>query len=278
MPSDNPNKTAMPGWIARILAMPNESTAKTLFVALAMCLICSVMVASATVFLRPIQDANKALDKKRNILAAAGLLQEGRSVEELFKQVETRIVDLKTGDYASADQADPATYDQRAALKNPALSEAVPAAEDIALIKRKPKYATVYLVKEEDNIKTIVLPVQGYGLWSTMYGFLALENDANTIAGLKFYEQAETPGLGGEVSNPQWQALWKGKRIYDDKGEPRIAVIKGTVDPSKPEAQYEVDGIGGSTLTSRGVMNLIRYWLGEAGFAPYLDRLRTQRG
>jgi Na+-transporting NADH:ubiquinone oxidoreductase subunit C len=266
----------MPAWIAKILAMPNESVQKTLFVALTMCLVCSVMVASATVLLRPYQAINKALDRKKNILDAAGLWQAHKRVDELFKRVETRVVDLASGEYTNA--VDPATYDEREAVKNPALSQKVPADQDIALIKRKPKYVTVYLVKEGDKVKTIVLPVQGYGLWSTMYGFLALENDANTIAGLKFYEQAETPGLGGEVGNPNWQALWKGKQVYDEKWQPHIKVIKGTVDPSKPEAKYQVDGIAGSTLTSRGVMNLIRYWLSEQGFGPYLTRLRTQRG
>jgi Na+-transporting NADH:ubiquinone oxidoreductase subunit C len=276
VPSDIQSKPLMPGWIAKILAMPNDSTQKTLFVTLVMCLVFSVMVASATVLLRPWQDINKALDRKKNILDAAGLLEEGKSVDELFKQVETRIVDLDTGEYV--DSLDPASYDQREAAKDPKLSEQIPADKDIAVIKRRAKYAPVYLVKQDGKLKTIVLPVHGYGLWSTMYAYLALESDANTIRGLKFYQQAETPGLGGEVSNPKWQALWKGKKVYDEKGEPRIKVIKGTVDPDKPEAKYEVDGIAGSTLTSRGVMNMVRYWLSEDGFEPYLSRLLTQRG
>jgi Na+-transporting NADH:ubiquinone oxidoreductase subunit C len=269
-------KSSAPGWVAKILAMPNDSTQKTLFVTLVMCLVFSVMVASATVLLRPWQDINKALDRKKNILDAAGLLEEGKNIEELFKQVETRVVDLKTGEYV--DSIDPASYDQREAAKNPKLSELIPADKDIAVIKRRAKYAPVYLVKQDGQLKTIVLPVHGYGLWSTMYAYLALESDANTIRGLKFYQQAETPGLGAEVSNPKWQALWKGKKIYDEKGEARIEVIKGTVDLDKPEAKYEVDGIAGSTLTSRGVMNMVRYWLSEEGFESYLAQLRRQRG
>jgi len=264
------------GWIAKTLALPNDSTSKTLLVAVALCLVCSVMVASATVLLKPYQAANKELDKKRNILEAAGLMQPGKSVDELFRRVDVRIIDLDTGDYTNA--VDPATYDQRAAAKDPALSEAIPAGQDPASIKRRAKYAPVYLVKEGDQVQTIILPVHGYGLWSTLYGFLALKKDANTIADLKFYEHAETPGLGGEVSNPRWQALWEGKVAYDPQGHPRIHLIKGTVDPSRPEARYEVDGLAGSTLTSRGVTNLLHYWLGEQGFGPYLARFRTQRG
>jgi Na+-transporting NADH:ubiquinone oxidoreductase subunit C len=154
----------------------------------------------------------------------------------------------------------------------------VPPDQDIAKIKRQAKYAPVYLVKEDDTVKTIILPVHGYGLWSTMYGFLAIESDLNTVVGLKFYDQKETPGLGGEVENPLWRAQWEAKKIHDDDGELRIEVLKGTVDKTREESQYQVDGLAGSTITSRGVTNLLRYWLGENGFGPYLDQLSTERG
>jgi Na+-transporting NADH:ubiquinone oxidoreductase subunit C len=148
---------------------------------------------------------------------------------------------------------------------------------DFASVGRRAKYAPVFRVKREggNGIEAVILPVHGYGLWSTLYGFLALDLDLNTIRGLTFYEHGETPGLGGEVDNPRWKHLWVGKKAFDENGDLRIAVIKGQVNPSAPAAKYEVDGISGATLTSRGVSNLIRFWLGDEGFGPYLDRLRA---
>ncbi|KZZ13354.1 NADH:ubiquinone reductase (Na(+)-transporting) subunit C, partial [Oleiphilus sp. HI0079] len=167
-------------------------------------------------------------------------------------------------------------YDQRKAQKDPKLSDSIPSEEDIASIKRRVDFAKVYLVRENEELKTIILPVSGYGLWSTLHGFLALEADANTVVGFGFYEHAETPGLGGEVDNPNWKALWPGKKVYDldESDEPKLALLKGAVDRSKPDAEYKVDGLSGATLTSRGVTNLVQYWTGEHGFQKYLNKLR----
>jgi len=275
-PEATPQAAGKATWVKQILSLPNDSVQKTLLVAVGICLVCSVVVAGAAVFLRPVQTANKALDFKRNVVEVAGLLQSGQSVEDAFRQVEIRIVDLETGEYT--DEFDPATYSQREAAKDPATSEAVPSEKDIAKIRRRANYAPVYLVKENDQLKTLILPVHGYGLWSTMYALLALENDFDTIHGLKFYEHAETPGLGGEVQNPQWQEQWQGKELYDDKGQLRIEVLKGVVDKTKPDAKYKADGLAGSTITARGVDNLLKYWLSASGFGPYLERLREARG
>ncbi|MGR9100349.1 MAG: FMN-binding protein, partial [Gammaproteobacteria bacterium] len=111
--------------------------------------------------------------------------------------------------------------------------------------------------------------------WSTMYGFLAVEADGQTVQSINFYDQAETPGLGGEVVNPNWRALWKGKKIYSQSGEPVLGLVKGNVDPSKPGAETKVDGLAGATLTSVGVTNLIRYWMSSEGFEPYLNKVKT---
>ncbi|MEL0637242.1 MULTISPECIES: Na(+)-translocating NADH-quinone reductase subunit C [Marinomonas] len=263
------------------MASGNESIKKTVLVALALCLVCSIFVAAAAVGLKPIQKANKDLDRKQNILAAAGMLEPGKSVNEIFKNVETRIVDLKTGSFATpaeikAAGINPATYDQKAASKNPELSIALPADKDPASIKRRAKYAAVYIVKSGDNIDRIVLPVHGYGLWSTMYGFIALKNDFTTVVGFGFYDQGETPGLGGEVDNPNWKALWKGKKVYNDKGQAVIHLVKGGVSKSDPDADHKVDGLSGATLTSRGVTHLVQYWLGDDGFGPFLAKLRSE--
>jgi Na+-transporting NADH:ubiquinone oxidoreductase subunit C len=253
----------------------NDSTKKTLIVALLLSLVCAIFVSSAAVMLQPVQEVNKALGRKRNILAAAGMLEPGKSVEEQFAKVTTRVVDLRTGKFT--DEVDPAKYDQRKAAKDPKRSEELSDQEDIAKISRREDYSLVYVVEDENGkLDKIILPIRGYGLWSTLYGFIALDSDADTVAGLGFYEHGETPGLGGEVDNPRWKALWPGKEVYRD-GDVALSLIKGTVDPNSSNAPWQVDGLAGATLTSRGVTNLLHFWLGQNGFEPFLKNLSAGR-
>ncbi|MDD2739606.1 MAG: Na(+)-translocating NADH-quinone reductase subunit C [Methylomonas lenta] len=258
----------------KVLALSNDSLEKTVAVALALCLVCAVLVSLATVALRPLQNYNKALDMKKNILDVAGLLADDTDIDGAFKErIEAKIVDLKTGDYVDNINAD--EYDQRKAAKDPAQNEVIPVDKDIASIRFKAKYAKIFLVKNGDQLQSIILPVNGYGLWSTMYGFMALDADGQTVQSINLYDQGETPGLGGEVVNPNWRALWKGKKVYSENGEVALGLVKGTVDTSRPDAVYKVDGLAGATLTSRGVSNLVQYWMGAEGFAPYLNKIKS---
>lgn len=252
--------------------MAKDTIQRTVFVALALCVVCSLVVSTAAVSLKPAQEANKALDRKRNILAAAGLLVEGETVEKQFQQVTTRVVDLRTGEYT--DAVNPDSYEQKKAAKEKDMSEDLTPKQDIAKIGRRENYSLVYLVEKDGKLDKVILPVRGYGLWSTLYGFLALESDGDTIAGLGFYEHGETPGLGGEVDNPRWKSQWPGKHVYKE-GEAAIQLIKGTVSPDMQGAEYKVDGLAGATLTSKGVTNLMHFWLGEMGFKSYLNNLKA---
>lgn len=261
----------------------NDSIQKTLIVAILLCLVCSIIVAGAAVSLKPIQQANKLLDKNYNILLAAGLAgseKMGREeIEEAFKQINTRIVNLEEGRYATDAELkeieeagyNPAAYDQKKASKDPALSAPLAADKDMASIKRLEKFAAVYIVENNGQIEKMVLPVHGYGLWSTLYGFLALDGDLQTVAGLGFYSHAETPGLGGEVDNPSWKALWKGKKIYDAQGNLAIQVVKGKAAAGDV---HSIDGLSGATLTSNGVSNLVQFWIGENAFGKFLATLK----
>ena len=255
----------------------NDRTSKTLVVALALCIVCSVIVSAAVVILKPIQEINKTLDRKRNILAAAGMLEKNATAEDInrqFSDINTRVVDLNTGKFAD-DAVDLARYDPLKAAKDPDLSEALTTKQDVAKISRREQYAVVYLVENpQGDIEKLILPIRGYGLWSTLYGFIALESDGNTIAGLGFYEHGETPGLGGEIDNPRWKAFWPGKQVYRD-GEVEIGLVKGSVDPADVDASWEVDGLAGATLTSKGVTNLVHFWLGKNGFEPFLNNLQA---
>ncbi len=261
-------ETPQGAW-ARFKALPVDSTPKTIFVAVVLCLFCSMVVAAAAVSLRPVQDANKLRDKRINILQVAGLYEDGMDVNQTFTEAFVpKVVDLDTGEYT--DKIDPATYDERAAAQDPSMSEAL--TDDPAGIGRRATYEVVYLMENEDgSLNKVILPIHGYGLWSTMWGFIALDSDLNDIYGLQFYEQGETPGLGAEVDNPRWRAQWHGKKLRDDAGKLEITVSK-SIPPAG--AEYHVDAIAGATLTSRGVNNLVRFWMGEQGFGPYLARLK----
>ena len=260
------------GGVKAFLAMPNDSPRKIIGVAVVVCLACSIVVSATAIGLRPLQEANKRAEIRRNILQVSGLMTPGADIEELFKQIEPRVVDLRSGKFT--DAVDPSSYDQRAALRDPSLSDALPIEQDIASIRRRAHYATVYLVKDDaGGIKSVILPVRGYGLWSTLYGYLAVKPDGREVVGLQFYEHAETPGLGGEVDNPNWRAQWPGKFLLDTDGVLRIEVVKGAA-ATGPDGDYQVDGLAGATLTSRGVNNLVRFWAGEDGFGPFLKNLQ----
>ena len=259
--------------------MQRETAIGTLTVAALLCLVCSLLVSTAAVALRPFQISNREFEKKRNILAAAGIVtaRDAETVDKAFQHIETRIVDLATGKYVGPETIDPTTYDQVAAARDAQLSVAIPAAKDLGNIKRREKYSFVYLVRDDQGmVSQIVFPVSGMGLWSTLYGFLAVDRDVKTVRGLTFYAHRETPGLGGEVDNPNWKSQWQGKLLFDDSGDIKIRVLKGSVDPSSSQSIYQVDGLSGATITSRGVNNLLHYWLGDHGYGPYLKELRAE--
>ncbi len=257
------------GPIRRFLALPADSVPKTLFVAVTLCLVASMIVSAVAVSLRPTQEINKLKDKQINILQVAGVYDPSQDVLEAFGAFEPHVLELSTGQFT--DQFDAATFDDVAAADDPATS--VELDEDPAGIGRKAEFVTVYLLRGEGgSIDKVIMPVHGYGLWSTLYGYIALEANGNDIYGLQFYSHAETPGLGAEVDNPRWKALWKGKKLKDESGALQITVAK-SVSPAGPD--YHIDALAGATLTSAGVNNLVRFWMSETGYGPFLDNLKA---
>lgn len=257
--------------------MAKESTARTLTVAFVLCVACSLLVAVPTVALKPLQSEQKLLDKQKAVLSAAQLVESTAGKKEIqddFSKLDVRLVNLETGEFVEGDGR---LYNLSAELKGKESSRALSSQEDIASIKRLEKIAPVYLKRDADGkLETLVIPVRGYGLWSTLYGFMALKGDAKTVVGLGFYQHAETPGLGGEVDNPKWKSLWPGKQVFDDNGNVVITVIKGNVVAADPAAVNKVDGLAGATLTARGVDSLVKFWLSDRGFGPFLKRVREQ--
>lgn len=209
-----------------------DSMSNTLAVAIGVSLVCSVLVASAAIMLKPRQALNEEEFRQRIILDVAGMYEPGANIGELYTAIEESSTTLASGEEAP-----------------------------------------VYLVREDGQLEQVILPIQGAGLWATMYGFLAVENDGKTARGLQFYEHGETPGLGDGVDKPAWRAQWRGKRLYDDNGLPLIEVVKGLAPAG---SDYQIDGLAGATLTGRGVSVFVRHWIGDEGYGPYLKDLQEK--
>lgn len=252
----------------------NDSIIKTLAVAFSVCLICSLVVSSSAVSLRDLQKENKLNDRRLKVLQVADIYDPELSISEQFLQLESKFIDFDTGRiFTEYNNFNIDEYDQVKATKDSNLSKAIPASDDIAIIKNRENVGKIYILRDDlKNIDKLILPIRGYGLWGTLFGFIAIESDFNTVSGIEFYEHKETPGLGAEVDNPKWKTSWKGKKIYKDN-QVALSVIKGKVEQSDMQAQYKIDGLSGATITGRGVTNMVAYWFGDSGYASLLREL-----
>ena len=268
--------------------MQKDNPFKILWVAFCLCVVCSLLVSTAAVKLRPLQRLNAKLDKQRNLLATAGLLDNPRAgaedVQKFFAGVDpglpkvvSQIIELESGNAVDWPEEKRESFDAHRSAQKPDEGIAISPAQDVAKIKRRSLYARSYLVFRGEELERIILPVHGKGLWSTLYGFVALNRDTRTLYGLNFYAHGETPGLGGEVDNPDWKAQWRGKRAVGEEGDIILDVLKGKVEQGHPRADSQIDGLSGATITSNGVEALVHYWLGENGFGPYLEQLRSEQ-
>ena len=194
------------------------------------------------------------------------------------ENIKTEIIDLESGQIIDKDRynddLNPESFNITGLANSDDYGKEIPAELDKAGIKRQPKYMVVYIVNDENGVNKYILPLYGKGLWSTMYGFMALNKDLRTIEGFTFYQHGETPGLGGEVDNPKWKAQWKGKQAFDENWDISIQVIKGLVDKEGAKANSQIDGLSGSTLTTRGVDQLVKFWLGDQGYGSFFKNLR----
>ncbi len=259
--------------------MDNDSPLKAVLVVLLVALVASFLVSASVVILRPIQLNNQLLDRSTNIMKISGLLPvEGEISDEemlsLFKSLDARIVDIDAAVFVTG--VDPYKFDSRKAVNDPETSVLIPSEFDRATLGRRSSQTLVFLVWNGDELTRIILPIYGNGMWSVMYGYIALESDFNTIADMTFYEQNETPGLGDQITHPDWLAQWRGRQIYDDHDDLRFAVAITRVDPGSLSAPYEVDALTGATVTANAVTALVHYWFGEHGYRPFLRHLQEQ--
>jgi Na+-transporting NADH:ubiquinone oxidoreductase subunit C len=247
-----------------------ETPIKTIGFVFLVCLVCAALVSVAAISLKPLQQANKLLDKQTKILEASGLLEKaGTDIVGTYNEfVVAKMIDLDSG---AIIEGNTDIFDERADARNSAKSSKL--TNDTAGINRRANRAVIYLVNnEQGQLNTLVLPIVGSGLWDLMYGYIGLAPDLNTVRSLIYSDLKETPGLGAEVLNPKWKALWPGKKIYNDSDEVAIKVIKGG---AKAGDVHGVDALSGATLTSNGVQNTLHFWLGEQGYGPFITKYRS---
>ncbi len=233
-----------------------HSDAYTFRFAAIVTIVCSVLLAGAATILKPRQVENEELDMKKNILVSAGIPSEQGSytrseINRLYEKNIKGLVVKKDG--------------QRAEGKTP---DQIDPEKDTDLL---PLYEYV----KDGKVSAYIAPISGKGLWSTIYGYIALSPDCGTVEGITFYKHGETPGLGGEISKTWFSDNFKGKHIYNSAGKlVSIAVAKGKYTGNDP--QHNVDGISGATLTGRGVSKFLKTELKK--YSPFFAGVRSQEG
>ena len=255
------------------MSSSKETFGKTVGFVFVVCLVCALLVSFSAVQLKPLQTANKLLDKQTKILEASNLLDfAGDDIVATYNRlVEAKMIDLDTGEYIEdVSQQEIDMFDERRNARDAEKSSKPE--NDIAGINRRSNTAVIYLVRNGGGeIETVVLPIVGSGLWDLMYGFVGLEADLNTVKSVIYSDHKETPGLGAEVLNPAWKALWPGKKIYNDADEVKVKLVKGG---AKENDIHGVDALSGATLTSNGVTRTLQFWFGKEGYAPFIAKNR----
>jgi Na+-transporting NADH:ubiquinone oxidoreductase subunit C len=257
----------------------NDSPQKALLVVFCVALVCSILVSVASVTLKPIQQRNQLVERSRNVIALTGLVETGVTLSsdeilELVEQLDIRMLDIDTGEFNGDINA--ADFDARAAVNNVEMSTAIPPELDSASLGRRSRYEVIYLVWDGDTFNRVIMPIVGQGMWSTIYGYIALDSDLETIGAVSFYEQTETAGLGDQIMRPDWQAQWQGRRLFDNQGALRFRTGPGTIEPGSAAAVYQIDSLSGATVTSDAVTRMIAYWFGPNGYLPFLEQLKSQ--
>jgi Na+-transporting NADH:ubiquinone oxidoreductase subunit C len=222
-------------------------------------IICSVLLAGAATLLKPRQDENKTLDKKKNILISVGIQPSAgdkftrSEINETYdKKIKEVVVDLK-GNVVESKK--PSDLDPR----------------------KDTEFLAVYENVDGEEINAYVIPVSGKGLWSTINGYLAIAPDGSTVKGITFYSHGETPGLGGEIEKKWFTDNFIGKKITDENGDiVSIDIVKGKVDPNSANVIHEVDGISGATLTGRGIGIFLKRDLKT--YEPFLKTIMKSKG
>lgn len=201
---------------------------KSVLFAAALCLVCSIILTTASTGLHRFQQKNMKIDKHRNILRSVGLVEEGAKVP------------ADTVESLYAEYIQPLWVDPSGRL----IEESQRGESDFPL----------YVYRKEGEIEAYIVPFNSRGLWGRIHGYLAIDNDGSTITGFTVYKHSETPGLGGEIEKAWFQKNWVGKKIVDRSGDlVSVGIAKGAVPETMPPAErsHYVDGISGATMTGK---------------------------
>lgn len=216
-----------------------------------MVLIVALVLSSAAMFLRPLQERNMRIEKMQNILASINIAASRGEAEQMFNQyiVETKVINTR-GEEIEGDAFEVDLQEEN---------------------RKAPEDRMLPLFVSEVNGKNYyIVPLRGNGLWGAIWGYLSLDSDLATIVGANFDHASETPGLGAEISERFFEERFKDKRIFDEAGNfTPVRVIKGGAPAGDP---HGVDGISGGTITSNGVTNMLRD--GLEGYVPYFKNLK----
>ena len=210
-------------------------------------IICAGLLSSAAYFLKEKQQTNVEVDMKKNILKAVKLLEsEKMSQQEILDSYNNNIESYVVNNLGLIVELP----------EGVSVGDIDPEKEDTKPVNER--LYPIYVKKIDSEIYSYCIPIIGKGLWSTMYGYLALEPDLNKILGITFYKQGETPGLGSEVESEGFQNKFIGKEIWDkDDNLVSINILKLEPPTDSPTIKHEIAGISGATKTGEGVMNLL---------------------
>jgi Na+-transporting NADH:ubiquinone oxidoreductase subunit C len=224
--------------------------------AAALTIVCAGALALTYEWLKPMQDANIEMERKKNILATVMELKEGDNIEQLYaSRVKERVIDFQGN------------------VKVGVKASQVVIAEQYKL-KPEERLLPVYEFRNQadtSKIENAVMPVYGYGLWNNIWGFVALRSDLNTVQGVKFEHAGETPGLGARITSDDIQVRYKGKTVFDGDNVASVQMQKGEGMDYAADA-HKVDGMSGATLTGKGVNNMLKDY-----FACYKNYLKKNK-
>lgn len=219
------------------------------------------LLSFAALGLRPIQQEQVALDTQKKILGAVMDLKPTDDVPSIYQsRIRSLVVNAQGEEVTEVDG-------------EPVVAEAVEIGKQFKLPPEERLYPVYKLVSENDPEKAAayVLPVYGNGLWDNIWGYLALEEDLQTIRGVVFDHAGETPGLGARITDIEIQERFRGKKIYDNLGAlVAVNMVKGETGDPSIYGDNEVDGMSGATITATGVNNMIRNYLSY--YEPYLEK------
>ena len=253
------------------MAFKKDTVVGTMVFTFILCLLCSFMITGTAELLKERKLAKKRDELQRYVLMAADIDMSGdKDFREIFAQsVTPMLVELDTGKVTTDGNL--MDFDDRMAAINPETS--IKPKKDTARIKSRANQVRAFkVVDDQGELLSMVMPVYGKGLWSMIYGFVAVKSDLNTIENVVFYEHGETPGIGDFLNDPEWTDKFRNKQLYDDKGKVAIKVVKGG---AKEGDVHGIDAISGATMTGRGVQRSIQFWFGNEGFETFFNKLKA---